>query len=597
MASWEAPKITRAYNAHLIARGLAGMARWVVTSAWPYVNNVPHLGNLIGSILSADVFARYLRLRGEDVVFVSGSDEHGTPIEIEAIRRGVEPKQLTDQAHEYVSKLIQEYRISFDNYTRTESPVHKSFVQEFMTKLYQNGYIFEQDDVLPYCPRDGMFLPDRFVVGTCPYCGFEKAYGDQCDNCGRLLHPSELKNPRCAICGGPVEFRKSRHWFFDIPKLQEKLLRWLQESRLPPNVKNYSMNWVKEGLKPRSVTRDNKWGIPAPFPGAENKTIYVWFEALLGYVSATKEYGIKEKGDEEFWKRYWFDSKTRTVYFIGKDNIPFHAIILPAMFIASGDPYVLPWYISSTEYLMYEGEQFSKSRRWGIWIDEALELLPADYWRFALIKMRPETKDTNFTWNEFTRIVNSDMNDDIGNFAHRVLKFIKSRFGNKVPEPSEMKKLDKEYLDYILSAPSRVGSYIESFRFKQALEEVVELARKGNQYLNAKAPWEKIKTDPQDAATTMYIAANAVAELAVLLAPFTPDAAERLWKMLNMEGSVHEPGRWLEASKPLLNPGHVLGEPEPLFRKLPNDFPEKAHELLAEARKRVMEKRPPLLRW
>ncbi|KSW12740.1 methionine--tRNA ligase [Pyrodictium occultum] len=572
------------------------MARWVVASAWPYVNNVPHLGNLIGSVLSADVFARYLRLRGEDVVFVSGSDEHGTPIEIEAIKRGVHPRQLTDQAHEYVSRLFREFRISFDNYTRTESPVHREFVREFMMKLYENGYIFEQDDILPYCPRDKMFLPDRFVVGTCPYCGYPYAHGDQCDNCGRLLHPTELKNPRCAICGGPVEFRKSKHWFFDLSKLQDRLLKWLEESNLPPNVKNYALNWVREGLKPRSVTRDNKWGIPAPFPGAEGKTIYVWFDALLGYISATKEYGLK-KGDESLWKRYWFDKETRTVYFIGKDNIPFHAIIFPAMLMASGDPYTLPWYIASTEYLMYEGEQFSKSRRWGIWIDEALEILPADYWRFALIKMRPETRDTNFTWKEFTRIVNSDMNDDIGNFVHRVLKFIKSRFGGRVPEPGEMKELDRDYLDYTLKAPERVGSYLDSFRLKQALDEVVELARHGNQYLNAKAPWDKIKTEPSDAATTMYVAANAVATLAVMLAPFTPDAAERLWRMLNMRGSVHEPGRWREASRPLVEPGHEIGEPEPLFRKLANDFPEKVKEILEEARKKVMEKRPPLLRW
>ncbi|NOZ89450.1 MAG: methionine--tRNA ligase [Crenarchaeota archaeon] len=572
------------------------MARWVVASAWPYVNNVPHLGNLIGSILSADVFARYLRLRGEDVVFVSGSDEHGTPIEIEAIRRGVHPKQLTDQAHEYVSSLFREYMISFDNYTRTENPVHIRFVQEFMMKLYRNGYIFEQDDTLPYCPRDRMFLPDRFVVGTCPYCGYPKAHGDQCDNCGRLLHPTELINPRCAICGGPVEFRKTRHWFFDLPKLQDRLLRWLEESNLPANVKNYSLNWVREGLKPRSVTRDNKWGIPAPFPGAEGKTIYVWFEALLGYISATIEY-FEKRGEPEAWREYWLREDTRTVFFIGKDNIPFHAIIFPAMLMASGDPYTLPWYISATEYLMYEGEQFSKSRRHGIWIDEALEILPADYWRFALIKMRPETKDTNFTWEEFYRIVNSDMNDDIGNYVHRVLSFIRSRFKGRIPEPGGLDDKDREFMDYYLSAPERVGKLLDSFRLKQALEEVVEVARHGNQYLNAKAPWDAIKREPERAATTMYVAANSVATLAVLLAPFVPASAEKLWRMLNLEGSVHEKGRWQQAAKPMLEPGHEIGKPEPLFRKLPQDFPQRAPKLIEEARRRVMEKRPPLLRW
>ncbi|ABM80953.1 methionine--tRNA ligase [Hyperthermus butylicus] len=572
------------------------MGRWIVASAWPYVNSIPHLGNLIGSILSADVFARYLRLKGEDVVFVSGSDEHGTPIEVEAIRRGVHPKQLTDQAHEYVKKLFEEFRISFDNYTRTENPVHKEFVREFMMKLYQNGYIFEQDDVLPYCPRDKMFLPDRFVVGTCPYCGFEKAYGDQCDNCGRLLHPTELKNPRCSICGGPVEFRKSKHWFFNLPKLQEKVEKWLRESNLPPNVKNYSLNMLKEGLKPRSVTRDNKWGIPAPFPGAEGKTIYVWFDALLGYISATKEYGLK-KGDPELWKKYWFNPETKTVYFIGKDNIPFHAIILPAMLIGSGDPYVLPSYISATEYLMYEGEQFSKSRRWGIWIDEALEILPADYWRFALIRMRPEAKDTNFTWSEFLRIVNTEMNDDIGNYVHRVLRFIESKFGSVVPEPGSYSDADKEFEKAIRETPRRAEKYFEEVRLKQALGEVIELARKGNQYLNTKAPWDKIKTDPKDAATTMYLAVNSVATLAILLAPFTPDSAERLWKMLNLPGSVHEPGRWKQAGEMIIKPGHRIGKPEQLFRKLPARFDKEIASKLQEIRRKVMEKRPPLLRW
>lgn len=574
------------------------MARWIVTSAWPYVNNVPHLGNLIGSILSADVYARYLRLKGEDVVFVSGSDEHGTPIEIEAIKRGVHPRELTDQAHEYVSKLFDEYMISFDNYTRTESPVHIDFVRKFMEKLYVNGYVFEQPDILPYCPRDKIFLPDRFVVGTCPYCGYPYAHGDQCDNCGRLLHPSELKNPHCAICGGSVEFRESRHWFFNLPKLQPRLLEWLNNSNLPPNVKNYSVNWVREGLRPRSITRDNKWGIPAPFPGAEGKTIYVWFDALLGYVSATIEY-FKKKGEQEKWREYWFSSDTRTVYFIGKDNIPFHAIILPAMFMASGEPYVLPWYISSTEYLMYEGQQFSKSRRWGIWIDEALEILPADYWRFALIKMRPETKDTNFTWEEFYRVVNSDMNDDIGNYVHRVLKFIETRFKSEIPKPGAYSKVDEEYSNYAIEALRRVGDLIESFRLKQALDEVVEVARRGNQYLNAKAPWDKIKTEPEDAATTMYVAANSVAILAILLAPFTPAAAERLWRMLNLPGTVHRKGVWSEAlkKKSMLNPGHKIAKPSPLFKKLPETFIKDVPRLVKEAREKVMAKRPPLLRW
>ncbi len=571
------------------------MAKWVVTAAWPYVNTIPHLGNLIGSILSADVFARYLRLKGEDIVFVSGSDEHGTPIEVEAIRRKIHPKQLTDQSHEYVSKLFRELDISFDNYSRTESETHKKFVQEFVLELYKNGYIFEQKEVLPYCPRDKMYLPDRFIIGTCPHCGFEKAYGDQCDNCGRLLHPTELKNPYCAICSGGVEFKTTKHWFFDLSKLQNKLLEWLKNSQLPPSVKNYSLNWVEEGLRPRSITRDNKWGIPAPFPGSEGKTIYVWFDALLGYISATKELG-ERRGEPDLWQKYWFDKETRTVYFIGKDNIPFHAIIFPAMLLATNKPYVLPWNISATEYLLFKGEQFSKSRRWGIWIDEALEILPSDYWRFALIKSRPETKDTNFTWEELYRTVNSDMNDDIGNYVNRVLKFIETRMNSTVPSPGSYTDIDNDYLGAIREAPKKYSYYMENFKLKHALEEVIELARKGNQYLNRKEPWAKLKTDPEDAHTTMYIAVNATATIAILLAPFTPRSATKLWRMLGLEGDVHEKGRLKDAGRLVVEPGHKIGKPEPLFKKLPGDFLEKADKILEEARRKVAKKRPPILR-
>ncbi|MET1101788.1 MAG: methionine--tRNA ligase [Pyrodictiaceae archaeon] len=571
------------------------MGRWIVASAWPYVNTVPHLGNLIGSVLSADVFARYLRLKGEDVIFISGSDEHGTPIEIEAIKKGVEPKKLTDEAHNYVKKLFDLFEISFDNYSRTENDIHKKFVKELLMKIYENGYIFRQKETLPYCPRDKMFLPDRFIVGKCPYCGFPLAHGDQCDNCGRLLHPTELINPKCAICGGPVEFRETIHWFFDLPKLASRIKEWLESSNLPDNVKNYSLNWIKEGLRPRSITRDNKWGIEAPFPGAEDKTIYVWFDALLGYISATIEYGVK-RGEPELWKRYWLDKDTKTVYFIGKDNIPFHAIILPAILIASHEPYTLPYYISATEYLMYEGQQFSKSRRIGIWIDEALEILPADYWRFALIRMRPETRDTNFTWKEFYRIVNTEMNDDIGNFVNRVLKFIESRFNGIVPEPDRYTEEDKNYIELIRSSPRRVGELMESLRLKQALEEVIELARAGNQYLNRREPWAKIRTNPREAATIIFIAVNAVAALAILLWPFIPLSAEKLWHMLGVEEPITRIG-WDNAGSFILRPGHRIGKVEPLFRKLPQDFIKDIDKIIAKARENANRKRPPILRF
>ena len=546
--------------------------------------------------MSADFYARYLRLRGHEVLFVSGSDEHGTPIELEARKKGVPPRMLTDQVHEYDVSLWREWRISFDNYTRTESEVHKEFVREFMMKLYERGFIFEQDEVLPYCPNDKMFLPDRFVIGTCPYCGYDKARGDQCDECGRLLHPTELINPRCAICGAKPIFMVSHHWFIDLRKVQDKLLEWLEgHEELGDNVKNYSLQWVKQGLKPRSITRDVKWGIPAPFPGAEGKTIYVWFDALLGYVSAVKEYFIKTRGDPEAWKEWWFNPETRTIYFIGKDNIPFHSIILPALFLASGDPYVLPWRISATEYLMYEGQQFSKSRRIGVWIDEALEIAPADYWRWALARMRPETRDTNFTWQEFYRIVNSELNDDIGNFAHRVLSLIERRLGGAIPDPGRLAGEDEEAVARAVEAAWRVAKAMDAVRIKQATEHVLEVARAGNRFLNERQPWALLREDPREAASALYAAAAIVKVLAHVLAPFTPDAAQRLWEMLGQEGSVHE-AVWDEHLEKPPRPGTRLRGVQPLFRKLPPDFLVRVNEIVEEARRRAMEKRPPLLR-
>ncbi len=572
------------------------MAKYVVTSAWPYVNHVPHLGTLIGSLLSADIYARYLRLRGHDVVFVTGSDEHGTPIELEARRKGVEPKQLTDAVHEYDVKLFREYNLSFSLYSRTESPVHKEFVREFMMKLYRNGYILSQEEVLPYCENDKMFLPDRFVEGKCPYCGYERARGDQCDECGRLLHPTELINPRCALCGAKPIFKSTRHWFIDLTKVRDKLLKWLREHKeLPDNVKKYSLNWVQQGLKPRSITRDTSWGIPAPFPGAEGKTIYVWFDALLGYVSTTKEYFLVKEGDGEKWKEYWFDSETRTLYFIGKDNIPFHAIILPAMFLASHDPYTLPWRISATEYLMYEGQQFSKSRRIGVWIDEALEIAPADYWRWVLARMRPETRDQNFTWKEFYRIVNAELNDDIGNYANRVLSMIARRLDSTIPEPENLEARDREVLEEARRLAWKAVEELDSIHIRKATETILEIARLGNKYLNDRQPWSLLKTSPGESKGVLWVAAAILKMIAHLLAPFTPEAAERLWRMLGQEGSVHE-AIWDEELNRDPKPGTRIGSVEPLFTKLPPDFLDRIDEIIEEARIKANSKRPPILR-
>ncbi|MEM2971721.1 MAG: methionine--tRNA ligase [Candidatus Bathyarchaeia archaeon] len=542
------------------------LGKVLVTSAWPYINVTPHIGNLVGSVLSADVVARYYRLRGDEVVMVSGSDEHGTPIEVEAIRMGVSPKDLTDKNHAKVSALFKKWGISFDNYTRTESSVHKEFVQNHLMKIFGNGYIFTQEATLLYCENCRRFLPDRFVEGKCPYCGHLPARGDQCDACGRLLEPTVLIEPYCVICRGKPTLKKTKHWYFDLSRFSKQLSDYLSSNaQLSASTKNFSLNLIKEGLKPRAVTRDVSWGIPAPFPEADGKTIYVWVEAVLGYVSATIEY-FRNRGEPEKWREYWFDKDAKTLFFIGKDNIPFHTIIFPALLLASGEDYNLPWNVSSTEFLQFGGEKASKSQRIGIWIDEALELFPADYWRYYLMATRPETKDSNFTWESFIERVNADLNDTFGNFIHRTLKFINTKFEGKVPQPKASAEDDKRILEMLKEKVEAIAKEIEECRLQSAANDVIGISRMGNQYLNEKEPWKLIKTDSDKASNVIYVAVQIVKALAIVSAPFIPFTAEELWKTLNMPGSVHEQ-RWSEALKPL-PAGHKIAEAKPLFRKI-----------------------------
>jgi methionyl-tRNA synthetase len=540
------------------------LGKILVTSGWPYINYIPHLGTLI-PILSADVVARYYRLKGDEVLYVTGSDEHGTPIEVEAVRRGIPPKQLTDENHIQVVKLFNQWEVQFDNYSRTESPTHKEFVQKHFMRIYENGYIFTEETEMTYCENCQRFLPDRFVEGKCPHCGYESARGDQCEACGRLLEPINLVEPYCVICKGKPIVKKTKHWYFDLPRFSERLLQFIKENKqLPDNARNFSLNLLKEGLKPRALTRDNKWGIPAPFPGAEGKTIYVWVEAVLGYVSATIEY-FKKQGDGDKWKDFWFDKETKTLYFIGKDNIPFHTLILPALLLASHENYNLPWNVSTNEFLQFKEEAFSKSRRIGIWIDEALKLFPADYWRYFLLATRPETKDTNFTWKNFIEKVNADLNDSFGNFIHRTLTFLNRNFDDIVPKPV-LDRYDEGILEEISKKVAQIGKLIEDCKLQSAVNTVMEISRLGNRYLNEKEPWNQIKTDRQKAANTIYVASQLVKTLAITSAPFMPQTAEEIWKLLNMPGSVHNQ-RWEDGAKPLPT-GHRINKAKPLFNKI-----------------------------
>ncbi|MBD3215072.1 MAG: methionine--tRNA ligase [Candidatus Lokiarchaeota archaeon] len=547
--------------------------KWVVTSAWPYVNAIPHLGNLIGSVLSADVFARYLRLKGEDVVFVSGSDMHGTPVAVAAKREGMDAEDLAMKNHAIIKNLFEKWRISYDNYTQTHNPVHIEFVQDFYSEVQKNGYIFEKEIKSLYCTHDSLFLPDRFVEGVCPHCGFENARGDQCDKCQKLLTPLELKEPRCAICGETPEIKKTKHWYMDFPQLQKRLADLIENNEIiPQNARQVCLNSINEGLPERAITRDLEWGIPAPFEGAASKSIYVWFEAVLGYVSAVKEWSERIVKESSKFNYYWKDQETKTVYFIGKDNIIFHLIVFPGLLMAYNDnkkedeKLVLPYNVSSTEFLMYENDKFSKSRGVGIWIDEALEIAPLDYWRFNLVYNRPEKSDTSFLWSEFENNMNT-LNDVIGNFVHRTLIFINKQFKSKIPEKIDLDETDINFISKINSISDKIGHFLDNFEMRKAIREIVEFAREGNIYLNEKAPWHIIKKNKKAAGHVFHLCSQFVYTLAILLSPFIPDTSEKILELLNIEQNLNELG-WDSIKEDALETGHLIRKAEPLFQKL-----------------------------
>ncbi len=518
---------------------------------------------------------------------VSGSDEHGTPAEVEAIKLGVSPKELTDRNHARILDLFEKWGLSFDNYTRTENPVHKRFVRDHLMKIYRNGYVFTQETEMLYCEDCKRFLPDRYVEGTCPYCGYEHARGDQCESCGRLLETTLLINPYCAICRGEPVSKKTTHWYFDLPKLSDRIAGFLEaNTRIGVNARNFSLNLVREGLKPRAMTRDVAWGIPAPFPGASGKTVYVWVEAVLGYVSATIEYFLS-KPEPDKWKEYWFNDEARTLYFIGKDNIPFHTIILPALLLAADEGYSLPWNVVATEFLQFRGLKASKSQKIGIWIDEALEFFPADYWRYFLMATRPEAKDSNFSWDAFTERVNADLNDTFGNFVHRTLTFIDDKFGGEIPFPENLGEEEKRILETLRQKVDEITTDLDAFRLQSAAGDIVGVARVGNQYLNDREPWNIIKKDRATAANVFYVAAQFVKATSIVSAPFIPFSAQEVWRALKLPGTVFEQ-KWTGSLEPF-GRNHKIAKSTPLFRKIDADEDEleqKLKKLREEAAKK-----------
>ncbi len=536
----------------------------LVCVAWPYANSVLHLGHIAGCYLPADIFARYHRLRGNDVLMVSGSDEHGTPVTVAAEAEGVEPAVIAGRNHEINSKAMVDLDIQFDLFTRTSTDNHAAVAQDVFSRLNEKGLLTKQTQAVPYCAQCKRFLPDRFVEGTCPHCDYEGARGDQCEDCGKTLDPQELKQARCKICGNEPTIRETEHFFFKLSAFSEQLLAWLEDKHhWRANVINFTRNWIKDGLKDRPITRDLTWGVPIPLPGYDGKRIYVWFEAVIGYLSASKEWA-ERSGDKEAWKRWWTDPAARGYYFLGKDNIPFHSIIWPSILMGHGD-LNLPYDVPANEYLQLGGAKFSKSAGLGVWVHDVVERFQSDAIRYYLTANMPETRDSNWSWPELVQRVNDELVGILGNLCHRTLTFTHRTFG-EIPACGELGDEDRETLQRITVVGEEIADALAACEFRRGLRGLMSLAQTGNQYFDQKAPWKLKKTDLAACGTALHVCLQIIQALAVYSAPFMPAAAERLWGYLGNSEAI----TWDSATIPL-PVGRPLPEPEVLITKLDPD--------------------------
>ncbi len=558
--------------------------RILVTSALPYANGPIHLGHVAGAYLPADLFVRYQRLKGRDVVYVCGSDEYGVAILMRALAQDVAPQEIVDEFHPMIAESFERFGLSFDYYGRTTTQTHTETSQDFFRRLAKKGAFRLKTEEQLYDPEAEIFLADRFVRGTCPVCGYEDAYGDQCENCGSSLSPQELKNPRSAMTNATPELRETTHWYLPLGEYQKRLEDWIEtHSDWKPNVLGQVRSWLQEGLKDRAITRDVPWGVPVPQDVAEEagvdargKVIYVWFDAPIGYISATKEWAQKQ-GDPDRWKRYWQDEDSRLIHFIGKDNIVFHCLMFPAMLMEYED-FVLPDNVPANEFLNLEGKKLSTSRGWAVWLHEYLEEFPPDLLRYALATTLPEAKDTDFSWSDFQAHVNGELADILGNFVNRAMTFAERYFEGRVPDLIGPSARDREVLTSLRAFPGKVGQQYEAFRNREAVFETMNLARLGNKYFNDTEPWHTRETDPKACANTVHVSLQICAALSVLLDPVLPFSAGRLRSMLRLEGvrsSLPDDASgsigWDQAGESLLEAGHALGSPEILFDKIEDD--------------------------
>ena len=538
--------------------------RILVAVAWPYANGSIHLGQAAGAYIPADIFARYHRLKGDDVLMVSGSDSHGTPVALEAEKRGVSPAEVFGEYHAQFLDNWERLGISFDLFTSTHTDNHVAVAQDMFLKLLENGHIYTDTTSQPFCETDNRFLADRYVEGRCPHCGFDGAKGDQCDNCGRTLDPYELIDIACRLCGNTPVFRETEHFFLKLAPFQDRLLEWIRpQDHWRSNVRNFSISYLEGGLRDRAITRDIEWGIPVPVDGYEHKRIYVWFEAVIGYLSASIEWA-KSTGDESRWKDFW-QADCKAYYFMGKDNIPFHTIIWPAMLMGYGG-LNLPYDVPANEYLQLDGLKLSTSRNWAVWLPDYLDTYEPDPLRYAIAANMPETSDSDFSWREYVRRNNDELVATYGNLAHRVLTMSHRYFDGSVPEPGALDASATELLDEAALRFEEVGSNLEACRFRAALTAAMALAQATNRYVDRKAPWQSIKSSREDAATTLWVSLTVVNCLKTALYPFLPFSSEKLHATLGFEGSVRDQGWTWEPE--MLKAPQPLETPEPLFAKL-----------------------------
>ena len=547
--------------------------RYTITAALPYTNGPIHIGHLAGVYVPADIYTRYLKLKGEDVVFVCGSDEHGVPITIKAKKEGVSPQDVVDKYHAIIKQSFQEFGIQFDNYSRTSAQVHHETATEFFQNMYDNDKFIEETTEQLYDAKANQFLADRFVTGTCPKCGNEEAYGDQCEKCGSSLNATDLINPKSAITGDVPTLKSTKHWFLPLDRYDSFLKDWILKDHKKDwksNVYGQCKSWIDEGLRARAVTRDLDWGIPVPVEGGDGKVLYVWFDAPIGYISSTKEWADRE-GKE--WEPYWKDKETKLVHFIGKDNIVFHCIIFPVMLKAEGS-YILPDNVPANEFLNLEGRKLSTSKNWAVWLHEYLEDFPGkeDVLRYVLTANAPETKDNDFTWKDFQTRNNSELVAIYGNFINRVVVLSNKYYEGIVPQALNFSETDLKVLADIKTFPQSIADSIEKYRFREAQGVMMNLARLGNKYLADEEPWKLQKTDPERTATIMYVALQVASALAVISEPFLPFTAGKLKKMLNFESLTHLI-TWMDISKldELIPSGHQIHLAEFLFSKIEDE--------------------------